>query len=31
MDQLLVATMSGHSRASDDQAPESPGPTTPVS
>ena len=31
MDQLLVATMSGHSRASDDQAPVSPGLTTPVS
>jgi excisionase family DNA binding protein len=31
MDQLLVATMRGHSRASDDQAPASPGVTTPVS
>ena len=31
MDQLLVATMNGHSRASDDQAPVSPGRTTPVS
>jgi excisionase family DNA binding protein len=31
MDQLLVATMSGHSRASDDQASDSPGLTTPVS
>ena len=31
MDRLLVATMSGHSRASDDQASASPGLTTPVS
>ena len=31
MDRLLVATMSGHSRASGDQASVSPGLTTPVS
>lgn len=31
MDQLLVATMSGHSRASDDHASASPGLTTPLS
>jgi hypothetical protein len=31
MDQLLVATMNGHGRASADQAPVSPGLTTPVS
>ena len=31
MDQLLVGTMSGHSRATEDQASESPGLTTPVS
>ena len=31
MDQLLVATMDGHRRATDDQAPGSPGLTTPVS
>ena len=30
-DQLLVATMRGHSRASDDQASASPGLTTPLS
>ena len=31
MDQLLVATMNGHGRASEDQASDSPGRTTPVS